>query len=180
MRCQNTFFLLMEKCNFIHPFELDLKKFPWNKYLTFECTTNIDNNKKPAKGIDHFLFPTEMENQIFDLKIADEFFAGSKHKPVFIYVKDLMVLPLSDQKPSVTIPLVVWNDPNFIVKTNQLYEQFLSQNKQADNTNWENLMTRIHSLGLLFKKAMLKDLIKKHSTNPCQELTDKILSLCNP
>lgn len=56
--------LLMEKYNYIHPFELDLKKFPWNKYLTFECTTNIENNKKSAKGIDHFLFPNEMEHQI--------------------------------------------------------------------------------------------------------------------
>ena len=172
--------LLMEKYNYIHPFELELKRCPWNKYLTFECTTNISNNLKSAKGIDHFLFPNDMENQIFDLNIADDFFAGSKHKPVFIYIKDLMVLPISDKKSPEIIPLAVWDNPKFIVRTNQIYAQFLSENKHLCNTNWDALMNRVHCLGIQFKKAILKDLIKQHSASPCQDLVDKILLLNNP
>ena len=41
-------------------------------------------------------------------------------------------------------------------------------------------MSRIHCLGVQFKKAMLKDLIKQQHANPCQQLVDKILSLTNP
>ncbi len=172
--------LLMEKCNYMHPFELELKRYPWNKYLTFECTTNISSNLKSAKGIDHFLFPMDMEDQVFDLTIADDFFAGSKHKPVFIYVKDLMTLPISGKKSPEIVPLTVWNDSKFIVKTNQIYAQFLSENKHMSNVNWDTLMTRIHCLGIQFKRAILKDLIKQQSTNPCQDLVDKILRLNNP
>ena len=29
----------MDKCSYFHPFELVLRRCPWNKYLTFECTT---------------------------------------------------------------------------------------------------------------------------------------------
>ncbi len=170
----------MDKCSYFHPFELMLRKCPWNKYLTFECTTDVSINKKSAKGIDHFLFPIHMEHRIFDLTISDNFFAGSKHKPVFIYVKDLMILPISDRKAPVMVPLEVWDDINFITKSNQFYVQFLSENKQLCNSNWDILMSRIQCLGIQFKKAMLKELLKQQHANPCQQLVDKILSLTNP
>ena len=51
---------------------------------------------------------------------------------------------------------------------------------QKCNSNWDTLISRIHCLGIQFKKAILKDLIKQQSTNPCQVLVDKILRLCNP
>ena len=145
-----------------------LRKCPWNKYLTFECTTDVSINKKSAKGIDHFLFPIHMEHRIFDLTISDNFFAGSKHKPVFIYVKDLMILPISDRKAPVMVTLEVWDDINFITKSNQFYVQFLSENKQLCNSNWDILMSRIQCLGIQFKKAMLKELLKQQHANPCE------------
>ena len=48
------------------------------------------------------------------------------------------------------------------------------------NSNWDTLMSRIQCLGVQFKKALLKDLIKQQNANPCQQLVDKILSLTNP
>ena len=116
----------MSECGYIHPFEKVVQEFPGREYLTFKCTTNTNMATVSAKGIDHFLFPSNMTNQLENLCISDNFFAGSKHKTVSIIIKNLITLPIcTNQQHNFKqfIPSIVWNDLDFTTGLKQIYSK---------------------------------------------------------
>ena len=169
----------MSSCDYFHPFESTVRRYPGRVYLTFQCTTQKSlANEKPsvsAKGIDHILFPTSMSDQLGDITVSDEFFSGSKHKTVSIVVKNLLTLPISMQRnQNFSIPSLVWNDPDFCNESNIIYTQYILDHKDKNNSNWDNLMRSIKSLALHSKKTMLRALILENEVHPNPETTSKI------
>ena len=170
----------MSNCGYVHPFETTVQRCPGRQYLTFQCTTrlhptNADEHTISTKGIDHILFPTTMLNQLEDICVSSDFFAGSKHKTVSIVVKNLMTLPISVQHNNKHfIPSLVWNDADFCNSSKLIYTQYLLDNKDSNNSNWDTLMSEIKSLALSSKKTILRALLLENEAHPNPETKFKI------
>jgi len=174
-----TISVRMTECGYIHPFEKVVQEFPGREYLTFKCTTDTITATVSAKGIDHFLFPSNMSNQLENLCISDNFFAGSKHKAVSIVIKNLLNLPIcSNQQHNLKqfIPSIVWNDPYFTNSSKKIYSKFLLEGKEKDNRNWDILMFDIKNLAMRSKKKLLRALLLENESNPNIQTKAKIMS----
>ena len=167
-------------CDYKHPFESTVIKSIASTYLTFRCVTNVTTLTMSSKGIDHFFFPESMSTQLSNLRISDNFFAGSKHKPVCIVVKNLMILPISDTQCNQYIPSAVWNNPEFTTSSNIIYRKYIQDNKHTSNLNWDTLMVQVRDLALQSKKKILRDLRRENTTNPNPDTTAKILQFFSP
>ena len=155
----------MTECGYVHPFEPIVKKYPGREYLTFQCTTNTQTLATSAKGIDHFLFPSALLNQLEDLRISNEFFAGSKHKTVTILIQNLMTLPISaNQNIKHFVPSIVWNNPDFSNCSKNIYTKYITDHKDLANSNWDTLMAEIKMLAIRKKKTIVLSCLRMKST----------------
>ena len=164
----------LSACNYIHPFESVASKSIGSTYLTFRCVTNKNDSLTSSKGIDHFFFPAAMSDQLRNLRISDDFFAGSKHKPVFIEINNIMSLPINIIPGGQYIPPVVWNDPEFINSSNLIYRKYIQDAKHTSNLNWDALMVQIKASAIQLKNTMLKNLKHENNVNPNPETASKI------
>ena len=165
----------MTACGYIHPFESVVHQYPAREYLTFQCTTNAILASVSSKGIDHFLFPDTMLSQLENLCVSDKFFAGSKHKTVTISIQNLMTLPISTQQSiKQFIPSIVWNNPEFSNCSRLIYSQYISDHKEMNNKNWDDLMVDIKSLAMRSKKKILHALMLENELHPNPDTKAKI------
>ena len=165
----------MTECGYVHPFEPIVKKYPGREYLTFQCTTNTQTLATSAKGIDHFLFPSALLNQLEDLRISNDFFAGSKHKTVTILIRNLMTLPISaNQNIKHFVPSIVWNNPDFSNCSKNIYTKYITDHKDLANSNWDTLMAEIKMLAIRKKKTILRALLLENEIHPTPETKAKI------
>ena len=171
---------LISECNYVHPFASTVLRCPGRQYLTFQCTTRlpsatVEEHTITTKGIDHILFPATMINQLEDICVSDQFFAGSKHKAVSIVVKNLMNLPISMQNNQQQfIPSLVWNDPDFCNSSKLICNQYMHDRKDCNNSNWDSLMNDIRMLALRSKRTMLRALLLDNESHPNPDTKSKI------
>ena len=165
----------LTECGYVHPFEAIVKEFPGREYLTFQCTTNAQTLATSAKGIDHFLFPSALLNQLGDLRVSNDFFAGSKHKTVTILIQNLMTLPISaNQNIKDFVPSIVWNNHDFSSCSKSIYTKYLADHKHLANSNWDTLMAEIKMLAVRKKKTILRALLLENEIHPTAETKAKI------
>ena len=165
----------MTECGYVHPFEAIVKEYPCREYLTFQCTTNVQALTTSAKGIDHFLFPSALIHQLGDLRVSNDFFAGSKHKTVTILIQNLMTLPISaNQNIRHFVPSIVWNNHDFSNCSKIIYTKYITDHKDLANSNWDTLMVEIKMLAIRKKKMILRALLLENETHPTPETKAKI------